>query len=384
MKHLRLLFLVAYFFSFSEQEGIAQGEFHISGTTPLLYDGANVELSFINSSFSAINTTVVNGKFYITGKINQKYERAVFYLTKDHTLLDTEGFFIQADTMRIEITSPADKSDVHLYNFPFTEEEQDYKGSIKQFEDSLHGNFNLWQNVSRGITSGYNLDSLQKIVHSSQTQRLEKNINYIKAHPHSYFSLYLFDQKILNDLRMKVDSLTSIYKGFDAALKETALGKSINQTITEKRSLLLKNKLPDFSFFSNTRHFYKLSSFRKKNYVLLCFWDSWCVPCIKSIPLLQKFSEEYKKKGLQLISISIDKNETKWKASLKKLNIPWLQTCDLPKYIPGQRVQEVYHISYIPQYFLINKEGELIYHNFQLNDDNGLEILQNMLASLSY
>lgn len=47
--------------------------------------------------------------------------------------------------------------------------------------------------------------------------------------------------------------------------------------------------------------------------------------------------------------------------------MPWLQTCDLPGYVKID-VNTLYEVHFIPQYFLINKEGKLMYQNV-LNDD---------------
>jgi hypothetical protein len=84
---------------------------------------------------------------------------------------------------------------------------------------------------------------------------------------------------------------------------------------------------------------------------------------------LKQIEEVYRSQGLQVISISIDKDSTKWFAALEKYNMPWLQTCDLPDYTNNNSLSTLYEIHFIPQYFLIDKEGMLIYQDV-LNDDN--------------
>jgi thiol-disulfide isomerase/thioredoxin len=47
--------------------------------------------------------------------------------------------------------------------------------------------------------------------------------------------------------------------------------------------------------------------------VLISFFATWCGPCKKELPALVALSEKYKAKGLQVVSISIDKEEEQFK-----------------------------------------------------------------------
>jgi thiol-disulfide isomerase/thioredoxin len=43
--------------------------------------------------------------------------------------------------------------------------------------------------------------------------------------------------------------------------------------------------------------------------VLLSFFASWCGPCKKEMPYLQKLHQKYMEQGLRIISVDIDKEE---------------------------------------------------------------------------
>jgi peroxiredoxin len=43
--------------------------------------------------------------------------------------------------------------------------------------------------------------------------------------------------------------------------------------------------------------------------LLLSFFATWCAPCKRELPYLQKLQDTYGKKGLQVISISIDRED---------------------------------------------------------------------------
>jgi peroxiredoxin len=49
-----------------------------------------------------------------------------------------------------------------------------------------------------------------------------------------------------------------------------------------------------------------LSELKGKDLTLIDFWATWCKPCTKAIPELNKIYDQYKDKGIQIIGISCD------------------------------------------------------------------------------
>lgn len=252
---------------------------------------------------------------------------------------------------------------------------------IKPLEEATGKAYTLWSNVSRGMLKDYNLDSLYSIYDSLKDKENLKIIEFIKNNPHSYASMYYFDQQLLNTFRLKPDSLLSIYSVLNKNLHATPLGNFIHEALKRKESLVLGSEMPVFLFKTDKGQQFDLSQFRSDKYVLICFWASWCGPCIKNIPSLKKIEESYRDKGLQIISISIDQDPEKWLRAVEKYAMPWLQTCDVPEYISKTIVRNSYEVHLIPQYFLIDKMGNLIYQNFQLKDDDDYTILKDILGS---
>jgi len=44
--------------------------------------------------------------------------------------------------------------------------------------------------------------------------------------------------------------------------------------------------------------------------VYVDFWASWCIPCKKSFPWMNKMHQKYKDQGLKIIAINVDENPT--------------------------------------------------------------------------
>jgi peroxiredoxin len=66
----------------------------------------------------------------------------------------------------------------------------------------------------------------------------------------------------------------------------------------------------DFVLKNTEGNLVRLSDFRGKNVVLVDFWATWCVPCVKEFPHFQRFHETYKEKGLVILAITVDGPES--------------------------------------------------------------------------
>jgi peroxiredoxin len=68
----------------------------------------------------------------------------------------------------------------------------------------------------------------------------------------------------------------------------------------------LAQRAPDFTLKDIAGRPHKLTDFFPEHVVLLNFWATWCVPCVKELPHLQRLQDLYGAKGLQVLTISID------------------------------------------------------------------------------
>ncbi|MEE2827943.1 MAG: TlpA disulfide reductase family protein [Myxococcota bacterium] len=79
-------------------------------------------------------------------------------------------------------------------------------------------------------------------------------------------------------------------------------------------------KASDFTLPSLDGSNVSLSDYLGKKVILVNFWATWCDPCLKEMPELNKMQEELGDSGLQVISISVDdaKDHSKVKALIKR------------------------------------------------------------------
>jgi peroxiredoxin len=65
-------------------------------------------------------------------------------------------------------------------------------------------------------------------------------------------------------------------------------------------------RAPDFSLKDIAGRPHKLTDFSPEHVVLLNFWATWCVPCVKELPHLQDLQDRYGGRGLQVLAICTD------------------------------------------------------------------------------
>lgn len=364
----------------------AQHKFSISGTIPSQYKGVDIILSSQNPAFASISTKEKNGKFYLSGEIKDSYEPAYLGVKKDNKHLGGSFLFIGPKDMKIQIVKLNEKDDLNDFKFSnvsFVKEKKEYERLTKPSIDSAKAAFDIYYDAKKKHLPVSKQDSIWTIVSGLREKVITQRIKFVESYPDAYISLYLFNNDVIKGYHpISPERLSAIYNKLGNNLKETDLGKSVDKYIQKQLSLTVGHILPNFSFSTDKGEYFEVSSsFKNKKLILLCFWSNGCAPCIRKIPTLKILNEKYESKGLQLISISTDFKSDTWLNSLNKYQMPWLQTCDLPAYVQGDKIQNILDVTSFPQYFLIDATGKLVYQNTELNDDEDLSMLQKLLES---
>ncbi len=66
-----------------------------------------------------------------------------------------------------------------------------------------------------------------------------------------------------------------------------------------------KEKRPDFTLLDLNNKSRSISEWDGK-VVLINFWATWCPPCVREVPTLDKLNTDYKDKGFVVLGIAID------------------------------------------------------------------------------
>lgn len=61
-----------------------------------------------------------------------------------------------------------------------------------------------------------------------------------------------------------------------------------------------------------------------KQPLVINFWGTWCPPCRKEIPDLVRFYDEYKSKGLEIVSLAVNDNPDAVRAYASNAGMHWV------------------------------------------------------------
>ena len=127
---------------------------------------------------------------------------------------------------------------------------------------------------------------------------------------------------------------------------------------------------PNFTLKDQSGATVELYQFKGK-VVVLDFWATWCAPCIASIPEFKNLWEKYRDEDFVLLSVSADLREKEWRDFITAENMDWVHVFD-----PGEIIGplNIYAIEYIPDTWIIDKNGTAIAHGLRHDDlDSAVE-----------
>jgi thiol-disulfide isomerase/thioredoxin len=121
----------------------------------------------------------------------------------------------------------------------------------------------------------------------------------------------------------------------------------------------------------------KLSSLRGK-VVLVDFWASWCEPCKKELPLLDKLAPKLRARGIEIVAVNIDDDTKKASDFVASHALHLTVVPDATKKIVGS-----YEPPKMPSSFVVDKGGVVraVHGGFEPGDEAKLEAELNALVS---
>lgn len=292
---------------------------------------------------------VSDGKFTLNHALTDYHGAEVYLLTGFDN--GNSVFFVEPGTVTLRIDA-AYPSGARATGTPTNDLYEEYKkiaakctqtqiDSLRAFQQSRPAG---WIDSDDGVAARTRIGGEAKMrTHLERTRfLLDHNDSALAPLMMRKELLYTLSDDAANDLRQSVSPSLEQHP-YTEAFSNAVLARHID----------IGSELPNIVMPTTDGKKLTLKDFRGK-YVLLDFWASWCGPCRKEIPNLKAVYEKFASKGLEIVSISIDKDAAAWQKALEEEQLPWRNFRD------ETGVADAYSVSAIPAIFLVDGSGTII------------------------
>lgn len=121
----------------------------------------------------------------------------------------------------------------------------------------------------------------------------------------------------------------------------------------------------------------ELSDYRGK-VVYLDFWASWCAPCLKAIPEIERIRSELPKDSFQVVAVNLDQQAKKALRFLEKHPVGYPSASD-----PKGRLPSQFGLETMPTSYLIDSKGVIRYVHPGFKKGDGSKLRHEIRALLA-
>jgi thiol-disulfide isomerase/thioredoxin len=180
------------------------------------------------------------------------------------------------------------------------------------------------------------------------------------------------------DVNIDNANYEKIYQEYLSATNSPKLKENLTTIYNNIKAIEPGKSSPQFDYENQKGGKTSLESLKGK-YVYIDVWATWCGPCLREVPSLQKVEEQYQGKNIEFVSISIDvmKDHEKWSTLVNTKQLGGIQLL-ADKDWDSKFIKE-YEIQGIPRFILIDPNGNIVNSNAPRPSDSSLIDLFNEL-----
>ena len=203
---------------------------------------------------------------------------------------------------------------------------------------------------------------LKQRAHEIATAFIEEN----KGSPVGLFALDQLNrstattltQEVLADARKSMPQsayLGAVEERLQAAKARTLPGAQPRNNAQQPAGITVGAEAPEILLNGLDGKARKLSDLKGK-VVLIDFWASWCGPCRRENPTVVRAYQQYKDRGFEVFSVSLDKQKEPWERAIQQDGLVWPNhVSDLAGW--NNVAAAAYGVTSIPATFLLDQEG---------------------------
>lgn len=341
--------------------------FQYSGNNWEKYEGHKLSIVVLDTSIEGVKVyaeqIIKNGKFAVSGEIAIP-ENAFFgmYNPKGDYVYKQE-FIVEPGKLRIDLDTNTNsiKVDGGKYNKLFSAIKEDpiFKERFKAYEE-YRKNITPIDYREQSVKDKYAVLSKAAYGYSQEQYDL------IRFHSKDPVARLLAIKNSNRSISYKED-LLDLEKALGGAPEIVYL--KYNLAASEKRKnnrvrITVGSIIKDFNAQDLEGNTIQLADVLKKNkYTLVEFWASWCGPCREEIPHMKRAYEEFKDKGFEILSFTLDHEKNRWEKASTEEKIPWINIGDLQAF--KSPVVNLFGINGVPANYLVDQTGKIVAVNLR-------------------
>ncbi len=294
-----------------------------------------------------------DGSFSVKGKLPEK---GIYLLRLNQNV----NWLLILDGGKVNFE--ADANDIYHFKVEGSPETQSFANFIVRAGENQLALNQLDQQMNQARFTG-NVQQMVNAQQQIQTKYKEAQ-DYIRAYADtSKFRLPAVFAASLINAEENLEYLTKFIAKAEKELPGSGYVTDLKLRVESATRLAIGSVAPDFELKSHKGEKLKLSSTRGK-VVLLDFWASWCRPCRIENPNVVRLYDQYKAKGFDVFSVSLDKDMQRWVDAIQQDNLKWKNHGSSLMYWQ-EPVAKLYEVSSIPQTFLLDRDGKIIGRNLR-------------------
>ncbi|GGG91798.1 hypothetical protein GCM10011416_05630 [Polaribacter pacificus] len=167
------------------------------------------------------------------------------------------------------------------------------------------------------------------------------------------------------------DFSKKVYDHFDSNSPYPEMAKAVRIKYKDSEGMLEGSQVPNILFEDTNGGKVALNDLQNQ-YVYIDLWATWCGPCIKEIPYLQKVEKAYHGKNIRFVSVSVDseKDKEKWKKFVKDKSLKGTQL--YADSVAHNIIKKVFRVNTIPRFILLDTRGKVVSANAPKPSDSKL------------
>ncbi len=354
MRYLLVLFAVISIISCKEDNS-----YTMKGTALGFEDGTKLYLfEFDHQNKSSIIDTleIKNGKFEATFPHIETTPLQSLKVGEENVM-----FFVENENINITLykdslqTSKVTGGKINETYYQYLEAMRDFNLRRQNLAEA----FQKAQREQDGLLA----QDLREQSNALQNEEQLFKRNYAQENSNSLFGIML-TAELFARKQMSAPEVSSIIENLSPKMANNPLVTDLKEKIKNIEKTDIGGTAPNFEASTPAGDMLSLKE-TLGEYTIIDFWASWCRPCRLENPNVVRVYEKYHDKGLNIISVSLDRpgQKDRWIKAIEDDNMDWYHVSNLQFW--QDPIARMYNVRSIPATFLLDKDGKIIDKNLR-------------------